>query len=283
MLRRARSVVVLCLFFGLSVIAAPALSQSTSKDFLGPLAPGLEYGTIPWIGASPQSDSLLYVIRFDPAHWQILALAADSSETLNAEEWAHTNTLSFVTNAGMYGEDGREHVGYFRSDGKVHTSYIHPRYESVIATDPIDPDDDPFGIFDTDLRPIEEILSSYDTVIQNLRLIRSPRENRWSAQDRQWAEMSVAEDDRGRIVFLFTPIPISMYEWNGWLLSLPLGIVNAQHLEGRSDAQFYLRVGEFEVSQIGQTGLGLGFHRRNGTPLPNVLGMIPRTVGADVP
>ena len=64
---------------------------------------------------------------------------------------------------------------------------------------------------------------------------------------------------------------------------LPLGILNAQHLEGRSDAQFYLRVGDFEISRIGQTGLGLGFHRRTGAPLPNVLGMIPRTVEADVP
>jgi hypothetical protein len=154
-------------------------------------------------------------------------------------------------------------------------------YKSVAAFDPRQDQGLPrFRIFDLDQPGVEmkQIRSDYASVVQNLRLIKRPGENRWNPQHRSWSEAALGEDDQGRALFIFSPTPFSMHDLNKRLLSLGIGLVAAQHLEGGPQAQMYLRAGGVELEMFGRSTSY--FLENNASPvawpIPNVLGVRPR-------
>jgi len=108
-------------------------------------------------------------------------------------------------------------------------------------------------------------------------LIKRPGENRWSQQDRSWSEAALGEDDQGRVLFIFCGSPYSMYDFNKLLLSLPIGVVSAQHLEGGPQAQLYLKHGETVVNMSGNYESGIVEGDDFTWPIPNVIGIVPRS------
>ena len=115
-------------------------------------------------------------------------------------------------------------------------------------------------------------------MIQNIRMINRAGENRWSSQPKQWSEAALGEDEEGRALFIFSRSPYAMHDLNRMLLSLPIGLVCAQHLEGGPEAQLYLCWGETEVELVGSYETSFSEHDRNevGWPVPNVIGIVPR-------
>ena len=94
----------------------------------------------------------------------------------------------------------------------------------------------------------------------------SPGQNRWAPGRRRWAEACLAEDDRGRMLWIHCRHPHDMHTFNEILLDLPLGLVAAQHLEGGAEAQFWI---DPEIDDAaGNAALAI--------PIPNVLGIRPR-------
>ncbi len=114
--------------------------------------------------------------------------------------------------------------------------------------------------------PLKEVAARYGTVLQNLRLIKRPRQNRWAPRKERWRECALGEDSAGRILLLACQTAWSMAEFNEILLALPLDIQVAQHLEGSATARLWLDhpdlAGWIEGSYAGP-------------PLPNVLGIAP--------
>ena len=91
------------------------------------------------------------------------------------------------------------------------------------------------------------------------------------------ASMTI-EDVQGRAMLIHSRIPHSMHDLGRILLSLPLGIVAAQHLEGGPEGQLVYRDGDGGVALIGpfeperfEPGEG-----SSGWPVPNVLGIVAR-------
>jgi len=84
------------------------------------------------------------------------------------------------------------------------------------------------------------IQGRYNTVVQNLRLIKHPGENRWGMQEQQWSEVALAEDDSGHMLLVYSRTPYPMHTFNEILLEMPLNIVAAQHLEGGPEAQLVI-------------------------------------------
>jgi hypothetical protein len=100
-----------------------------------------------------------------------------------------------------------------------------------------------FRIFDLDCTPMDTVQTRYRGVVQNLRLIERPGENRWSRQEKRWSEMALAEDEAGRILLVFSRSPYRMHVFNRVLLGLPIGVV-AQHLESGPEASLAVTLGE---------------------------------------
>jgi Phosphodiester glycosidase len=277
------------------VIAAGALSCGTGPAS-GPgavsakgwrtLEPGLELGTFTISRGSWGGKAELTVIRIDPERW-ILEVAGRStgSETksVTAGDWCRKYGLTAAINAGMFATDYVTHVGYLRHRDRVLSAHRNA-YRSVAAFDPRREGEGlpRFRMFDLDAEGSgwSEIQRDYRSATQNLRLIRRPGKNVWDPRGTEaWSEAALAEDDRGRILFLFCRAPVTMHHLNRQILELGIGVVAAQHLEGGPEAQIYLRAGDVEIERFGifetsdpETDSG------NRWPIPNVLGIRRREI-----
>ena len=250
----------------LAVVPAGAAVQWTT------LAPGMELGT---------AHSTITIVRIDPKLWdlEVLAISRTGDKSgRSARQWSHENDLAVAINAGMFATDYRTHVGYLRIDDHVDNGRFN-KYQSVVAFNPKKAGLAPYRIFDLDAPGTSKaaILRDYGTVVQNLRLIKRPGENRWSQQKRKWSEAALGEDGSGRILFIYSRTPFSMYDLNRELLALGVDLVAAQHLDGGPEPQLYVNVGDVELEYHGPfaTSFKNGGKSR-ARPLPFVLGARPK-------
>jgi hypothetical protein len=251
------------------------------------LEPGLELGRFTPGRSAPTDDPRFIVLRIDPAHWSLefagLSLH-DAPGGRTARQWSQALGLTAAINAGMYARDYRTHVGYLRYRGHVNNDNVN-NYQSVAAFDPRREGLPLFRLVDLDDPAVRlsSILRDYASVVQNLRLIKRPGQNRWSQKDERWIEAALGEDGSGRILFIFCSHPYSMHDFNNALLDLGIDLVAAQHLEGGTQAQLYVNAGGMELELSGAPGNA--FHQDHrltaAWPIPNVLGIRPRAAQAD--
>ena len=238
------------------------------------LAPGVEYGTTPWIEKASIGDGLLHVVRIDPKKVELrIGLASrEGVKNRTAGEWADGLGLMVAINAGMFETDYRSNVGYLRSGTHLNNARWN-KYQSALAFGP-----GSALMVDLDAPDAKKRLAPVPTVIQNLRLIRAGGINVWKPTARKWSEAAVAADEQGRILFLFCRSPLSMKEFGDKLLALPLRITHAMHVEGGPEASLSIRAGGRKIDLCGS--YETGFNENDGNarqwPLPNVIGVVQR-------
>jgi len=123
------------------------------------------------------------------------------------------------------------------------------------------------------------VLARYRRVVQNLRMVKRPGENRWQPQSRRWSEAALGEDREGRALFIFCAAPLPLDRLIAGLLALPLGLVAAQHLEGGSQAQLFVAAGGERLELVGdhEGASAPSEQGRPARPIPNVIGVRQRT------
>ncbi len=262
------------------VLNAQALERSGAPTVWRELAEGMALGEFETDPELPVGDAAVSVLRIDPDIWEFRVLCISElglDRGVSAKQWSDEFGLDVVTNAGMFGTDYRTHIGYLRNGDHVNNSNIND-YMSVAAFGPRDGDDPPFRIFDLDEVAMSKVRARYNGVIQNLRLIKRDCENRWSPQNKKWSEAALGEDAHGNILLIFCRSPHSMHDLNEILLSLPIDLVCAQHLEGGPEAQLFIRLGETTRHLVGsyETGFNENDDSRGGHPIPNVIGVVRR-------
>jgi hypothetical protein len=273
-----RGVVLVCMCA--AGLGACGVSRAAVSAHWDTLATGLELGTFrgPW--ETPVGDGVITILRIDPVRWELKFLCAGEvgiRQNLTAREWCERYGLVAAINAGMFATNREAHVGYLRSGAYVNSAEW-TGYRSAIAFSPRRTDIPQARIFDLDEEAAEQILERYDCVAQNLRLIKRSGKNQWSEQPKRWSEAAVGEDGSGRILFIHSRSPFSMHAFNEILLSLPIGLVCAQHMEGGPEAQLFVHVGgtEHELSGSYETGFIANDDNVDAWPIPNVLGILPR-------
>lgn len=262
----------------IAIITFPWTMACAAQPEWVTLAPGLEFASIPLIGTSTPADSFVAVLRADPFRWELTAFSAaqrGDSLGLSTRGWARELHLAATINAGMYDIDQTTHVGQLVTRGHKHNRKLHPSYKSLAVFDPINPGDVPFAILDRETHSFENAAKRWRGRVQNLRLIRSPGENRWEQGARKWTEAALAEDNAGRILLLYCPVALSMHDFNENVLHMPLGITAAQHLEGGVRAQLFVEAGDrvIEFHSGRETDFNLGYEPPEGLAVPNVLGL----------
>ncbi len=220
------------------------------------------------------------IIRVNPRFFKLVLLCASElkEENMTVRQWCRKYHLIGGINAGMFQEDYKSNVGYMKNFSHINNPRVSPLYKSIIAFNPLDGRRPYFHIFDIDEADVRQIIRSYATVIQNLRLIKRPAENRWNKQqDKKWCEAALGEDKEGNALFIFCNRPYSMYDFNEILLKLPVGIVAAQHLEGGPLASLYFSYGKVTVEFIGSCAINIdGGGDNSYWTVPNVLGFRKR-------
>jgi len=219
------------------------------------------------------------VVKIDPDLWEIKSYSITElgmEKGISAREWADKKGLVAVINAGMYDKDLKTHIGMYVKNNHSNNSIFHSKYKSAAVFNPKSNNQPPFRIIDLDETNINKIKKEYDTIIQNERLIKRPGENRWKAGSKKWwSEAALAEDKDGNVLFLYTPASFNMYDFNKKLLSLPLNIECAQHLDGGFPAQIFFNYGKTKIEF--HSGMEV-FHGAEdtpgpGLPLPNIIGI----------
>jgi phosphodiester glycosidase len=241
------------------------------------LEPGLEYAPCRIAGPGGTKPCTLHIVRVDPdrAHVRACLASEAGGSAKTAEEWCARAKLAVAINAGMFADDGRSNVGYLRHG----THRNNPRwngYRSVLALSPRREGLPSVRWVDLDVTPPGASgVSEYDLVVQNLRLIKAPGHNVWKETGREWSEAAVALGRGRQLYFLFSRTPFSMHEWNERILSLPLGIVQAMHVEGGPEASLSIHAGGVDIDLCGSYESGSLENESNARqwPIPNVLGV----------
>ena len=257
-------------------------SSEAASDQWQTLEPGMELGTFAASRPSKLGDSRITVLRIDANLWDLEFVSTSrsgGSAGRTVKQWSKIHKLTASINAGMFGKDGKTHVGYHRYQGHLNNDNVN-KYQSVAAFDPRHDGLPRFRIFDLDIPGItmETILRDYASAVQNLRLIKRPGQNRWSQQEKMWSEAALGEDESGRILFIFCRSPFTMHDFNQELIHMGIGIVCAQHLEGGPEAQLYVNVGDVEIELFGSYETAFMENGGNASPwpIPNVIGVRPR-------
>ena len=260
-------------------VAIPTIGAAPIDPALGwrELQAGLAYRIYRLDPKPSCGDGRLHVLRIEPERARLVALTASArqGEPHTAAEWCRAGGLVAAINLGMFQADLRSNVGYARIGTHVNSRGWN-RYQAALGFDPAKPGLAAAQMVDLDEAGARDRLADYGTVVQNLRLIKAPGANRWTEQPRRWSEAAVAQDDRGRLLFLFTRSPFAMAELNRLVLGLDLGVVRAMHVEGGPEASFSLHVGGIHVDLAGgyETGFAEGCAEGSGQwQIPNVLGV----------
>ncbi len=265
---------ILTLISGAVVPAGPVSAQ---EPVWARVDRGLEIGEFDAPKSSIVGDSRITIVRIDPHLYSFRLLCSGElgHSKMTAKQWCRKYEMIAVINAGMFLPDQQSNVGYMKNFGYVNNPRINPKYKSVVAFNPVDAAGDPFRIYDIDEHDMEEITGKYHTVIQNLRLIKSPAENRWSQQERIWTEAALGQDRDGNVLFIFSRSPYSMFDLNNILIGLPIGIDNVQHLEGGPEASLYFSFENVTVGKMGsyETGFNENDLISNFWTIPNVIGL----------
>jgi len=260
----------------LGMYCIPSFAEQQWKE----LDTGLYLGEFETKADSQVGDSIITVLKIDPKLWEI-DLVAESEvgdkKNKTAKQWANSHDFTAVINAGMFAEDYSKHIGYMQTARHTNSKHVN-KYQSVAAFGLKTGSKAPaFQIFDLDKsgNSVEMILKDYSSVVQNLRLIKKPGENRWSKQKKRWSEAALGEDEEGNALFIFCRSPFSMYDLNNELLGLGINLIAAQHLEGGPEAQLYYKVGDIEQEMFGSFETSFFEDDTNGIawPIPNALGI----------
>jgi len=258
----------------------PAAARPAPGPTWRPVAAGVEYAALPIEKPVESGDGVLHVLRIDPARAELRAHMASEpgEESRTAQEWCAAKDLVAVINLGMYAMDMRSNVGFARKGAHLNNGRQGAKYKSFLVFDPRRAGIAPAAILDAEDPQLHKLLADYDVVIQNLRLIRAPGQNVWSKQKKRWAEAAIAADAEGRILFLFTRTPFTMWEFNHTLLRLPLRIRNAMHAEGGPEASLSVQAPGFELHLNGsfETGFHEGDDFTEQLAIPNVIGVAAR-------
>ncbi len=223
----------------------------------------------------------IIVIKVDPAYYRLVLLCASQlkEKNMTVKQWCLKYKLIGGINAGMFQEDYKSNVGYMKNFAHLNNPRISSLYKSIAAFNPLGSDRPAFRIFDTDQTSVHDVIKSYATVIQNLRLIKRPAENRWNKeQNNEWCEAALGEDESGNALFIYCKKPYTMYELNEILLKLPIALVCAQHLEGGPMASLYFSHGGITLDFTGACAINVGAGSDSSYwAVPNVIGFRKRT------
>jgi exopolysaccharide biosynthesis protein len=232
---------------------------------------------------SNTGDSKILIIRVDPKIYNFRLLSSSEinpgSTPMNVKEWAEKYRLIAAINAGMFQTDLKSNVGYMKNYAHMNNPRIHRTYASVFAFNPKKAELPPARIFDTDEKDMKEVIAEYQTVIQNLRLIKRSGMIRWAQQDKRWSEAALGQDQDGNILLIFSGSPYTMHELSKALLSLPIKLECAMHLEGGPAASIYLRHKNLELARVGRHELAsivVGDTNNDFLPIPNVIGIVKK-------
>jgi hypothetical protein len=241
---------------------------------------GLELGIFLAPQAAAGGDSLVRVLRIDPAYFQLQLLNASRVEDgapLTPKEWCRQNGLVAAINPSMYQTDFKTSVSLMRT--KDHTN--NPRLSkdmTILAFDRQKANVPRVKIIDRECEDFQSWRQNYGTLVQSIRMISCKGKNVWKPQARRWSTSAIGIDQQNKVLFIHVRALYSTYDLINILKKLPLNISRAMYTEGGPQAQLYINLGnkEWEFTGSYETNSNAANEGSVSWPLPNVIGISKR-------
>jgi len=240
-----------------------------------PLRDGVEHAELQF---DAKTKAVIQVVRIDPSKAELdFALASrEGGGKRTAAKWADERGYVATINAGMFDlSDHTGNVGRLVDRGHVNKEAWKGAYQSVLVFGPKKPGLPKAQIVDLDAPGARELIASYASMVQNLRLIKSRGVSVWKKNGRAWSEAAIAQDKQGRLLFLFTRAPFEMADWNDKVLALGLDVVRVFHAEGGPEASLSIHADGLRFDGCGSYETGFTENDDNAEQwvIPNVIGV----------
>ncbi|MBW2284666.1 MAG: phosphodiester glycosidase family protein [Deltaproteobacteria bacterium] len=282
MLNTIRLASLIIALLGPAVIAA-ALMPFPSAALAGPwqaLEPGLDLGKFQASKKSKLYDYPIAILKIDPAFYAFRLLSASEHDKRPrpVKAWCADFGLTAATNASMYLKNAPlKSTGYMRNFSHLNNPRINGAFGAFMVFNPKVADIPHVAMVDRRVQADwEKIITKYDTVIQNYRLISNgkPVEG-WAQQDKIYSTAAVGTDEAGCVLFILSRAPYSTYNFIRILTDLPLGLRHAMYVEGGPEATLYLNLKHRKKDWIGSFESGFFENDDNigEWSIPNVVGI----------
>jgi hypothetical protein len=241
------------------------------------LEAGLDLGVFPAAQKSTLGDSLVTVLRIDPARFALRLLNASApsqGKSLPAGQWCDKNGLVAAINASMFQKDGKASCGYMRAGTVVNNAKLSTD-RAMLVFDPLAAGLPAVQVADLEEQDADKLLRQYGSAVQSVRMVTAKGKNVWSAQPRMYSTAAIGTDKAGRVLFIFCRSPYATHDFINILLALPIDIRTTMYCEGGPEAQLAVRAPGASLDLVGsfETGVSNDTNTRP-WPVPNVVGIV---------
>lgn len=253
---------------------APGLVLSA---YAPPEVPNLGYAR-PDPAAVAGVDDRLWVVRVDPARWEIGVWSAlDPARGMRdapVPTFASRFDLAVAFNPGMFEPDGHG-SSHLRGGGfsPQPQARRNPMYRAWFVAGP--------GVDVLDLVPPAgdgmfgplPTLPAAQVVSQSLPILRDGQPA-YPPRDRVWSELCFGVDAEGWLVVVYTRYPYEMRELGARVVALGLGITDLVHGDGGPPATLTIRAGGIDETWVGSWESGIATDETvEPSPVPSVMGV----------
>lgn len=273
-----------------SPVGSPAGSVSSVDEAPAPppwrsMEDGVDYASLPLPLSSERQGPQIAMLRLNPdkVDFLLCAIGREGHQALTLSEWGERKNLVAAINASMYLPDGSTSTGYMRDGDYTNNGRLVRRFGAFFLANP-DRDDLPRATVIDKTRPNwQEMLSHYELVIQNYRLVDANRQVLWNKGGPWYSISAIGQDGKGNILFLHCREPIEAATFARGLLLLPLDIRTVMYVEGGGQAGLLLRSRSLRRELVGRRPTDFLATGNLRSPLPNVLGARLRPPDASPP
>jgi hypothetical protein len=243
-----------------------------------PLLSGLDLLEINAYTKPYVEDGKLTIIRIQPALFNFRLISTPETKlTKPGQYWVEALGLNMLFNAGMYNlKDGRSHRYFMKNYKHLNNSNLSVTTNGIIAFNRKNESVPTFGLYDLTKSDWEMIDTSYNTIIQGLRMIDGDGcPVYWNDRVQSCSMIIIAQDRESNIYVIFSKTPFTQNQMIDNLLNLPIALINAVYLEGGSRSNLIVSTTKFKMKRVGSFGSDINSYNKNSTffPFPNFIGL----------
>jgi uncharacterized protein YigE (DUF2233 family) len=212
------------------------------------------------------------LVHVDPSKFQLrLLTAVAEGGSRTAPDWARDFGATGIINASMFAPDQRS-IGLLVAGARVNRDKDNEKLGAFLAFDPVDAHDPPLVMTGRDCEGFDlaRLRRGYRSIVQNYRLLDCDGKPVTWKDPRRFSAAAVGVDANGHAVFVHTRAPAQMSEFAAILAAR--GLRGAMYVEGGPEASLYVRAGDGEVAEVGNSLLGNTAFIK----IPNVLAFQPK-------
>ena len=243
-----------------------------------PLLSGLDLLEIKAYTNPYVEDGKLTIIRIKPELFNFQLISTTETKlTKPGQYWVESLGLNMLFNAGMYNlTDGRSHRYYMRNFRHQNNSNLSVTENGIIAFNPKNETVPKFGLYDLTQSDWKMIDTSYNTIIQGLRMIDGEGNPVfWKDRLQSCSMIIIAQDRDSNVYIVFSKTPFTQNEMIVNLTNLPMRLINAVYLEGGSRSNLIVSTPNHKIQQVGNFGSDKNSYKKNSIfyPFPNFIGL----------